>query len=186
MPGPLERLKWERFAQCLAHGMANGVTQGEAYKSAGYVAGTKNSADAAASRLLRKVKPIIDRARELQAIALKLKKVTVESIVDELEEARELAKANDQSAAMVAASTGKAKLLGLVVDRTEQGKPGDFNNANDSNAIAKSLLKQAGMKEEEVTEIAASEALQALEHFQNRMTAIVEGALPGSDGYTRN
>ena len=45
--------------------------------------------------------------------------VTVESLTIELEEARALAKAEGQGAAMVAASNGKAKLHGLLIDKTE-------------------------------------------------------------------
>ena len=45
--------------------------------------------------------------------------MTVESLTIELEEARALAKAEGQGAAMVAASNGKAKLHGLLIDKTE-------------------------------------------------------------------
>lgn len=44
-------------------------------------------------------------------------KVTVESISMEYEEAREVAKSERQASAMVSASTGKAKLYGLVIDK---------------------------------------------------------------------
>ena len=46
-----------------------GYSQGRAYKAAGYLASNTNSADAAASRLLRNVKPISDRVLELVAEA---------------------------------------------------------------------------------------------------------------------
>jgi len=63
--------RWERFAQLIVEGLMNGdrkaYSQGRAYIAAGYEAkdaGKRGgSADAAASRLLRKVKPIIDRVR---------------------------------------------------------------------------------------------------------------------------
>ena len=42
--------------------------------------------------------------------------LTVDDIISELEEAREIAKETKTSAAMVSASMGKAKLLGLVTD----------------------------------------------------------------------
>src|SRR5215831_7876973 len=69
----------ERFAQLIVEGLMNGerkaYSQGRAYIAAGYEAkdaGKRGgSAEAAASRLLNRVKPIIDRVRELQAEATK-------------------------------------------------------------------------------------------------------------------
>jgi len=178
MAGPLANPRHERFAQVLAYGLAQSPrwTQAKAYETAGYKPSDRNVADAAASRLLRKVKPILGRVHELQAQALRKKKITVESIVEELEEARDIAKQGNQANAMVAASTGKAKILGLVVDRTEQGKPGDFAQANDQANVAKMLLRNAGMDESEVSEVACAEALEALGHFNERIAAIVQGA----------
>jgi hypothetical protein len=51
--------------------------------------------------------------------------ITVDDIVAELEEARAVALKNDTASAMVAASVAKAKLLGLVIDKSElTGKDG--------------------------------------------------------------
>lgn len=51
--------------------------------------------------------------------------VTVDSLILELEEARDIAKDNDQASGAVAASMGKAKLCGLLIDRKEvTGKDG--------------------------------------------------------------
>src|SRR5215831_17794463 len=69
----------ERFAQLIVEGLMNGdrkaYSQGRAYIAAGYEAkdaGKRGgSADAAASRLLRNVKPISDRLLELIAEANK-------------------------------------------------------------------------------------------------------------------
>jgi hypothetical protein len=66
--------RWERFAQCIVIGLLNGerksYSQGRAYIAAGYEAkdaGKRGgSAEAAASRLLTRVKPIIERVKELQ------------------------------------------------------------------------------------------------------------------------
>src|SRR5215471_907121 len=73
----LDNPRWERFAQAIVEGLANGdrkpYSQGRAYIAAGYTAKDQGkrggSAECAASRLLNRVKPIIDRVRELQAIA---------------------------------------------------------------------------------------------------------------------
>ena len=45
--------------------------------------------------------------------------VTIDNVVDELEEARQIAKQSGNAAAMVSATLGKAKVLGLVVDKQE-------------------------------------------------------------------
>lgn len=52
--------------------------------------------------------------------------VTVQSLTDELDEARALAARVDQPSAMTAATIAKGKLHGLMVDRKESGDPGAF------------------------------------------------------------
>ena len=67
------------------------------------------------------------RVKELQAAALDEHKITMSDILRELEEARVVALQQEkpQAAAMVAASMGKAKLLGMLTDKTEvTGKDG--------------------------------------------------------------
>jgi hypothetical protein len=44
----------------------------------------------------------------------------------ELDEARKLAIENGQLSAAVAATIGKAKVAGLIVERKEAGEPGEF------------------------------------------------------------
>jgi len=70
--------------------------------------------------------------------------VTEESLLDELEEARISAAENKQSGAMVAATMGKAKLTGLVVDRKEVGQPGDFERMNEQELRAFIAANLAG------------------------------------------
>jgi hypothetical protein len=71
----------------------------------------------------------------------------------ELEEARVMAKKNGQPAAAVSASMGKAKLVGLVVDRKEVGAPGEFADIENMTAdelrehfaaLVRSLEAEAG------------------------------------------
>jgi phage terminase small subunit len=77
------------------------------------------------SRLLANPK-VSARVKELQAEAKLLTMVTVESLTNELEEARRLAMADEKGAsAAVAAVMGKAKLHGLLVEKNEHtGKNG--------------------------------------------------------------
>ena len=125
MPGPLPNARHERLAQELFKGIAEGRSQGASYSAAGY---TKNPNAAAvdACRLLKSSRQIIARVQELQEQTARKKKVTVESVVDELDSARAIAERNEQASAMVQATSVKAKVCGLFVEKTEVGKPGDF------------------------------------------------------------
>ncbi len=55
----------------------------------------------------------------MQEQARERNQVTIDNVVDELEEARQIAKQSGNAAAMVSATLGKAKVLGLVVDKQE-------------------------------------------------------------------
>ena len=59
------------------------------------------------------------RVFELQKLAQERTLVTIESITRELEEARVMADKLEQSSAMTAASMGKAKVNGLLVDKVD-------------------------------------------------------------------
>lgn len=80
---------------------------------AGY---SKGTAKQQGSRLLTNgdIEAAVNRG--LQRVA-KRSDITVESLAREFEEARALAKKQGQASAMVAATTGKGKLSGLLVER---------------------------------------------------------------------
>lgn len=93
----------------------------EAYRRA--YAAEKMKAEAIhvnASKLLSSAKVAL-RVKELHAKVVERHEITVDDLIRELEEARSIAMAGErqQPAAMVAASMGKAKLLGLIVDKAE-------------------------------------------------------------------
>ena len=70
---------------------------------------------------------IAARVHEIKSAHVERHETTVDDILRELEEARALAAGGEkpQPAAMVAASMGKAKLLGMLTDKTEvTGKDG--------------------------------------------------------------
>ncbi len=102
----LKNARHETFAQGLAKGMS--VT--DAYAAAGYKGDRK-----AASNLWTNV-DIKERVTELQSKAVKKVEITVDSLAQELEEARAIALAEKQSSAAVSATMGKAKLFGLGVE----------------------------------------------------------------------
>ena len=115
--------KQEAFAQAyIETGNAS-----EAYRRA-YSAGKMKPETIAveASKLLSSHKVSI-RVIELQDQALKRHEVTVDSLIRELEEARVMASTGErpQASAMVAATMGKAKILGFIVEKNEHtGKNG--------------------------------------------------------------
>jgi hypothetical protein len=108
---PLENPRWERFAQELA----KGKRAHEAYVLAGY---KENAGNATRLKLNEK---IIARVQGLLGRSAARAEVTVASILSELEEARKLAAEINQPSAAVAATLGKAKVAGLIVDRKEVG-----------------------------------------------------------------
>jgi phage terminase small subunit len=107
----LSNPKHERFAQ----GLAKGLTQVEAYEEAGYKPDT-----GAAARLSVNVS-LKARVAELQERGAIRAEITVADLILELEEARKAAVSadNPQSSAMVAATMGKAKLLGFITDKVK-------------------------------------------------------------------
>lgn len=113
MPYAKLNIRQERF--CL--GLAEGLPQSRAYVEAGYTA-RGNAAEVEASKMVRLPK-VAARVAELQAKAARRSEVTVDSLVLELDEMLQLATRQKLPAAGVAAILGKARLLGLVVDKTE-------------------------------------------------------------------
>lgn len=70
---------------------------------------------------------VTGRVQQLQAATVERHEITVDDLIRELEEARTAASNQEkpQAAAMVAATLGKAKLLGMLTDKTElTGKDG--------------------------------------------------------------
>jgi phage terminase small subunit len=147
LPNP----RHELFAQALVAGLA-GKTRIERAHSTAYLTAypncsNGNSAEACASRLLRRAKPIFERVRELQAQAAHDLKETPETIAAELNQIKDEARADKAHAAAVSAILGKAKVLGLVTDKHQDTTPKQsFANARSVNDIAKLMLGQVGVK----------------------------------------
>src|SRR6516162_9793428 len=106
----------EKFAQELAAGLS----AAEAYERAGYQPNYGNCIR------LKGNERIIARVLELQHRGAVRAEVTVASLVQELDEARIEALRLGQASAAVAATMGKAKITGQIIDRAEVGRPGEF------------------------------------------------------------
>lgn len=97
-------------------GVVAGKSQRQAYRDAGGRAKTDSTADASASEILSHPEVRAFHLAMLGSVA-KGAQITLQTLLDELEEARQAAVGGEgdkaQAAAMVAATMGKAKLLGL-------------------------------------------------------------------------
>ncbi len=132
---PLQNLRHERFALDLA----KGITADQAYVNAGFTQNRGNSIR------LKTHESVVARVEELRAELVVSSKVTAESLVRELDEIRSLAVKDGQQSAAVQAVMGKAKILGLVIDRREQGDPGAFDTLTDDQ-----LAERAGKKSQQL------------------------------------
>ena len=177
----LDNPRWEAFAQAIVKGLAsdkpNGKnTQRAAYLAAGYSTTNDNATDAAASRLLRNVKPVVDRIRELQEQALariqpKLD-VSRERIGRRLDLASRMAESKLDAANMVASELGLAKVFGLnKPDGVYQ--PGDVNNAQSMEDIGRSLLESVGLSAPSTAQISA--AIKLNDAFVDGLERIAAG-----------
>src|SRR5215510_14055597 len=115
----LKNPRHEAFAQAILFGLLNSsrdtYSNGRAYQRAGYLTTNQNASDAAASRLLRKVKPIMARVRELQAEAnarLQPKlDLSRERIGRRLDKASRIAEEQGNPSAMATSELGIAKVF---------------------------------------------------------------------------
>jgi len=111
----LQNLRHERFAL----GLVEGLSQGDAYMRAGFNTRLKGNLLRSEASKLAKREDIKGRVIELQELQVQRLGVTVDSLIGELDEMRKLAIAVKNPAAGVGAVMGKAKLLGLIVDKAE-------------------------------------------------------------------
>lgn len=104
--------------ELLAQGLSRGLSQGDAYVQAGFNAEPGDSAQAAASRLLGRVKEIPERVAELQQIsadAVGFDRVRATSMA--LED-RDFARQQANPSAAVAATRLASDLNGLIVTKS--------------------------------------------------------------------
>src|SRR5215472_15615718 len=175
----LKNPRHERYAQLIVEGLANGeskpYSQSRAYIAAGYTARDTDrnhrSAQAASSRLLSRV---IQRVRELQAIAAEQAAETAEKCVQELNQLRKDAHGSKAYGAAVAAVMGKAKILNLSVDQHQFRSEIDFSQASSMEDIGRKLLQSLGFKEPD--DVSIKEAIAANDEFIKELERIRNAA----------
>lgn len=91
----------------------------EAYRQSYNCSQMKTGTINSRAKELRNDGPITVRIAELQAEHKERHKITVDDIIIELEEARKVGKSEGAASAMVAASMGKAKILGFLTDKVD-------------------------------------------------------------------
>jgi phage terminase small subunit len=115
--GELANSRYERFAQELA----TGNTADGAYGAAGYRKHRGNAARLSANESIK------DRVREIQAAGAERAAITVQSLIEEAEQARIKAmESSNGAAAAVSAITAKAKLAGLWREKVDQHTTGSI------------------------------------------------------------
>ena len=119
----LKNLKHERFIHVLLEGSKRGWNAAEAYRRVYGAEG--HVAESAASRLLKNVE-VQARIAELAAPQERKARVTVQSLLAELETTIADARAAKQHSVVVQSLTLAAKLVGALTDRIEIGSPSDF------------------------------------------------------------
>ena len=175
----LSNRRWERFALALYAGLAGETrldrAQSTAYRTAYPNCSEGNSAEAAAARLLRRVKPISDRVRELQreAAARIQPKLDVsrERIGRRLDIASRIAEEQNNASGIVSSELGIAKVFGHITDKTEIKTP-QLTEQMTSQQIGEQLLINAGCAAPSAAAIAL--ALDAQATFIATLEAIAE------------
>jgi phage terminase small subunit len=111
----------------------------DAYKKAGYSMTNPKTISEAASRLLKNSK-VVARIAELRSQHIERHKITVDTLVDDLEEDRQTARTlkSPQMSAAVSATMGKAKLLGFL-----EQEPAPTMNVMNNFIIGENMLEAA-------------------------------------------
>jgi len=142
----LKNSRRERFAQLLA----SGKTAKDAYATAGYKASESNGAwlarkEEISSRVAEISREHWSREQAAAAAAVERTAITRQSLVEKIEAARQAAMEAGQFSAAVAAAKEIAVLLGIRIERSERGGPGEFDwvdrlNLEELRALAKGEL----------------------------------------------
>jgi hypothetical protein len=177
----LSNPRYERFAQALFAGLAGETrvkrAQSTAYLTAYPNCSNGNSAEAAASRLLRRVKPIIERVRELQAEAnarLQPKlDLSRERVGKRLDLASRMAEQQGNPQAIAVNELGIAKVFGHM-NGSETTNAIDYNSATSMQDIGRKLLQSVGFASPDDASISA--AIEANDAFIERLEAIRDAA----------
>lgn len=134
----LQNIRHERLAQEIA----KGAKLEDAHKSAG-LSGNRKSAWKIRQRsdVTRRIQELLDQREQIEAKAveraIRETALTQSEIIRMLVADRELARERGQVAAAIRATELLGKIIGVFIERSEQGKPGDFAHLSDDELDAK-------------------------------------------------
>src|ERR1700761_167286 len=128
----------EMFAQAVAKSPKTRASLAQCYEASGYKT-TGHGSEAAASRLLSTVE-IRTRIDEILRPVTARTRVSIESLLNELETTITDARADGQHGVVIGALTLSAKLVGLLRDKIEVGRVGDFDACESNDEIAAKML----------------------------------------------
>ncbi len=134
----LSNPRHEKFAELLAEGK----TAREAYNLSGYRDNRHNAAR------LKSSEHIAARVLEIQGVAAKSAEISVASLLDELEHARQRADSLGQLSASVRAISEKARLAGLVVEqqRIEVVNADPYDEATSAEEVLIKITGELGIE----------------------------------------
>lgn len=118
---PIPNIRHEKFARAYIRK----PIAAQAYLKAGYEPKTRNGLDAAASKLTRHDK-VQSRIKELRRQMAARNRITVDSLIEQLDLDRDHARRLDQPATAISATMAAARLTGLLIEKRESGAPGEF------------------------------------------------------------
>jgi hypothetical protein len=133
MPSQLT-VRQERFVQLLH----KGTPAYRAYPEAGYPANNGKP------YRLKENERVKRRLEALQAPLMRKTQVTATSLVEDLREDRALAHATGQAGAAVSATMAIAKLCGMIINKSEIGAPGSFDQLGSIEDIVDRVRAELG------------------------------------------
>lgn len=142
----LSNPKHEHFAQLRAKGAA----AAEAFVEAGY---RPNRGNAVRLKTNERVEA---RVAELLARGQARHDVTLDTITEKLVRAYNMAASQEKAGEMNTAAMSLAKLHGLLIDRKETGKPGDFDNLSEDQKLKRAIALAKGLGLDKMPELAAA------------------------------
>jgi hypothetical protein len=143
--------------ECFAQEMARGAKLEEAHSAAG-LSGNRKSAWKIRQRadVVRRIEELLDRRQliETKAVeqAITATALSQAEIIRMLLADRELARERGQVGPAIRAAELLGKIVGVFIERREQGKPGDFAHLSDDelDAAISSRLKARGLSDRQV------------------------------------
>jgi len=177
----LKNPKHELFAQRIATSPKTGLSQGQCYEASGFKTNGR-SADACAARLLTEAN-VQNRISELLEPAVRKTRVSIESLLDQLETTITDARAAKQHSVVIQALTLSAKLVGLLRERVEIGGVGEFDACTSTEQVIEQLLSR---HESPAAALAELDELRAMvEAFASSRATLIpafESARPRAPG----